>query len=185
MKDGQFQPLTSLSKLGINFETKAGKRAADLSVTSGDSVSVQLKAKGETLQGSSIPKAKAAALMEFKSAGAFVFQARAPVVQWIQDKVSLSEVILDLFKTKNKDGDRAWHQDWCAITEIVKVESLTVLISKSKHGMVEFSAEGSVPTGSAPLASAGARLQLAKQSGEVLMFVSEEPGRGDKYLREE
>jgi hypothetical protein len=76
LKNGQFQQLTSLSNLGIDFHKKAGSQAADLSITSGKSVSVQIKAKGETLQGSSLPKAKAAALVEFKAAGAFVFQAR-------------------------------------------------------------------------------------------------------------
>ncbi|MHC2722462.1 hypothetical protein [Bradyrhizobium diazoefficiens] len=175
LKDGQFQQLTTLANLGIEFEEKTGKPAADLSITSGKSVSVQMKAKGETLQGSSLPKTKAAAVMEFKAAGAFVFQAHAPVVQWIENKTRLSEQILEMFRTRNKDGGRLWHQDWCAITEIVVVQNLTVLISKSNEGRVEFSAEGLIPIGPAPLASTGVGLKLASQSGEVLTFVSDQP----------
>jgi hypothetical protein len=175
LKNGQFQQLTSLSNLGIDFHKKAGSQAADLSITSGKSVSVQIKAKGETLQGSSLPKAKAAALVEFKAAGAFVFQARGPVVQWIEDKVRLSEQILEMFQSRKTDGSRGWHEDWCAITEVVLVQNLTVLISKSDQGMVELSAEGSIPTGPIPLASVGAGLKIAKQSGEVLTFVSDQP----------
>jgi hypothetical protein len=175
LKDGQFQQVTTLSNLGIEFQKKTGNPAADLSITSGKSVSVQMKAKGETLQGSNLPKAKAAAIMEFKAAGAFVFQAHAPVVQWIEDKARLSEQILGMFKSQNEDGSRVWHQDWCAITEVVIVQNLTVLISKSSEGRVEFSAEGLIPLGSAPLASAGLGLKLASQSGEVLTFVSDQP----------
>ncbi len=175
LRNGQFEELTSLSNLGIKFREIAGKQGADLSITSGESVSVQIKARGQTLQGSNVPRAKAAALVQFKAAGAFVFQARAPVVRWIEDKIRLSEQILEMFRSRKEDGSREWHEDWCVITEVVVVQNLTILVSKSKQGMIELSAEGLIPAGPAPLASAGAGLTVASQSGELLTYVSDQP----------
>src|SRR5437016_1575921 len=62
---GQFQRLTTLNKLGIKFEERNGPPMKDLSHTSGRSVSVQFKGEGQSVPGTSIPQAKAGALVEF------------------------------------------------------------------------------------------------------------------------
>jgi hypothetical protein len=171
LENGQFQQLTTLSNLGIAFKEVRGPRGADLSLSSGQSVSVQIKAEGETLAGSSLPKAKAAAVVEFKSAGAFVFQALGPTVLWIDDKVGLSEQILNKFRSKNNAGKREWEEDWCVITEVVSTDSATILISTSNEGRLELSAEGMIPAGPVPLASVGGGLTVTKKVGEVLTYV--------------
>jgi hypothetical protein len=104
LRDGQFQQLSTLSNLGIEAKSRVGNEADNLSVTSGKSVTIQFKAKGETVKGSSVPKAKAAAVVEFNSAGAFLFQAHAPVVESIEDKTLLSERILEMFRSRKGDA---------------------------------------------------------------------------------
>jgi hypothetical protein len=93
---GQFERLTSLADLKIAFAERVGPAGNDLSHTSGSSVTVQMKAKGETLPGASIPNAQAGASIEFSASGAFVFQAVAPVVREIEDQVSLAASILEM-----------------------------------------------------------------------------------------
>src|SRR4030095_12276762 len=135
MEDAQFQRVSSLSLLGIDFSQRVGPPGKDLSHTSGSSVSIQLKAKGETLPGSSLPQAKAGALVEFSASGAFVFQAAVPTVQEIEDRVPLADAILSLFR-KVVDGKRAWNEDWCVVTELMTADKVTVLVSSSGSSKV-------------------------------------------------
>jgi hypothetical protein len=172
MVDGQFQLLSTLKRLGFDdFEERKGSKGSDLSHSSGSSVSIQLKAKGETLPGSSIPQAKAGALVEFSASGAFVFQMVGPVVHEIEDQVRLADRILELYRKVN-DGERAWKDDWCVITELQTADKVTILVSSSGSSKVELSADG-IPAGQAPLASVGGALSVVSQKGEVTSVLAE------------
>jgi hypothetical protein len=171
MADGQFQRVTSLELLGISFAERQGPTGSDLSHTSGSSVSIKLKAQGETLPGTSIPNAKAGALVEFSSEGAFVFQAAAPAVREVEDQVRLADEILRLFR-KFENGKRVWNEDWCVVTELMTTSKVTVLVSSSGSAKVELSADG-IPAGQAPLATLGGTLSVVTQHGEVTSVLAE------------
>lgn len=170
--DNQFQYLTTLQQLGIEFDAVTGEKGDHLSHTSGRSVSVQIKSAGETLQGTSLPTASAGALVELSSTGAFVFQALGPTVYRIADQYKLTEQILAKFRLQVR-GKRQWEEDWCIITEVIKAEKLTVLISESGSAKVELSASGPIPAGPVPLASAGVALSVTRKVGEVTDAVAE------------
>jgi hypothetical protein len=169
--NGQFQRVTSLDLLGISFTERQGPAGSDLSHTSGSSVSIKLKAEGETLPGTSIPNAKAGALVEFSSEGAFVFQAAVPAVREVEDQVRLADDILRLFR-KFENGKRVWNEDWCVVTELMTASKVTVLVSSSVSSKVELSADG-VPAGQAPLATLGGKLSVVTQSGDVTSVLAE------------
>ena len=171
MSDGQFQRVTTLDLLGITFTDRQGPPGSDLSHTSGSSVSIKLKAQGETLPGTSIPNAKAGALVEFSSEGAFVFQAAAPAVREIEDQVRLADDILRLYR-KLENGKRAWPEDWCVVTELMTASKVTVLVSSSGSSKIELSADG-IPAGQAPLATLGGALSVVTQRGEVTSVLAE------------
>jgi len=171
LKDGAFQRITTLHELGINFKKRVGEAGQDLSHTSGNSVSVEFKGQGQTLQGANIPQAKAGAVVQFSAAGAFVFQVASPRVVEIENQVALAEKILGKFRTK-KNGKRAWQADWFVITEVVTAEKVTVLLSNSKASKIELSAEGTIPVGPAPLAAVGGGLSVVTQKGDVTSVVA-------------
>jgi len=171
MTEGKFERVSTLELLGISFTDRQGPTGSDLSHTSGSSVSIQLKAKGETLPGTSIPNAKAGALVEFSSEGAFVFLAAAPAVREIEDQVRLADDILRLFR-KVDSGKRAWSEDWCVVTELMTASKVTVLVSSSGSSKIELSADG-VPAGQAPLATLGGTLSVVTQRGEVTSVLAE------------
>ena len=171
MADGQFQRVTTLELLGISFAERQGPTGSDLSHTSGSSVSIKLKAQGETLPGTSIPNAKAGALVEFSSEGAFVFQAAAPAVREVEDQVRLADDILRLFR-KLENGKRVWNEDWCVVTELMTTSKVTVLVSSSGSSKIELSADG-IPAGQAPLATLGGTLSVVTQHGEVTSVLAE------------
>lgn len=171
MADGQFQRVTTLELLGISFAERQGPTGSDLSHTSGSSVSIKLKAQGETLPGTSIPNAKAGALVEFSSEGAFVFQAATPAVREVEDQVRLADDILRLFR-KFENGKRVWNEDWCVVTELMTTSKVTVLVSSSGSSKIELSADG-IPAGQAPLATLGGTLSVVTQHGEVTSVLAE------------
>ncbi len=171
MADGQFERVSTLDLLGISFSERQGPPGSDLSHTSGSSVFIQLKAKGETLPGSAIPNAKAGALVEFSSEGAFVFQAAAPAVREIEDQVRLADDILRLYRRVD-NGKRAWNEDWCVVTELLTASKVTVLVSSSGASKIELSADG-IPAGQAPLATLGGTLSVVTQRGEVTSVLAE------------
>jgi hypothetical protein len=170
--DGEFQFLTTLTALGIPFTIRSGAVGNDMSHTSHESVTVQFKAAGETLPGASLPEAKAGFRIEFRSAGAFVFQAAAPTVHMIADQYALSKEILARFRT-TAGGQREWNPDWFVVNEVVTAEKVTVLISDSTSATIDLSLEGAVPVGPVPLASAGLGLKLERQSGQVTTFLAQ------------
>jgi hypothetical protein len=171
MANGQFERVSTLELLGLSFTDRQGPPGSDLSHTSGSSVSIQLKAKGETLPGSAIPNAKAGALVEFSSEGAFVFQAAAPAVREIEDQVRLADDILRLFR-KVDNGKRVWNEDWCVVTELLTASKVTVLVSSSGSSKIELSADG-IPAGQAPLATLGGTLSVVTQRGDVTSVLAE------------
>ena len=172
MVDGQFQLLSTLKRLEFDdFEERVGPKGTDLSHSSGSNVSIQLKAQGETMPGSSIPQAKAGALVEFSTAGAFVFQMAGPVVHEIEDQARLADHILKLYREVT-DGKRAWQEDWCVITEVQTADKVTILVSSSGASKVELSADG-IPAGQAPLATLGGSLSVVTQRGEVTTVLAE------------
>ncbi len=169
---GEFQPQTSLELLGIKFAERVGPPGADISYTSGASVSVKLKAEGQSLPGTTIPQAKAGAVVEFSSSGAFVFQATAPVVREIDNQAGVGKEILTLYRKPGRQ--RGWEVDWCVVTELLTADRLTVLVSDSKDSKVELAANGKVPVGGpAPLASVNGSLSVIAQKGEVTSVLAE------------
>lgn len=173
LKDGKFQQVTTLANLGIAFKVIKGPVGADLSLTSGEDVSVQIKAQGQTIQGSKLPKAKAAAVVEFKSAGAYLFQAHNPTVSLIDNQVKLSEQILGKFRSRTTSGKRGWEYNWCVITDVITVARVTVLISTSKNSLIELSADGDIPVnGAVPLAAASAKFSVTRNVGKVLSYIT-------------
>src|SRR5262245_44801006 len=171
MADGQFQRISTLEPLGISFTERQGPPGSDLSHASGSSVSIKLKAQGEMLPGTSIPNAKAGALVQFSSEGAFVFQAAAPAVREVEDQVRLADDIMRLYR-QFENGKRAWNEDWCVVTELMTASKVTVLVSSSGSSKIELSADG-IPAGQAPLATLGGALSVVTQTGEVTSVLAE------------
>lgn len=170
--DGEFQRETSLKQLGIKFTERVGPPGRDISHTSGSSVSLKIKAEGQSLPGIDIPQANAGASVEFNSSGAFVFQAAKPVVREIENQSELGREILALFR-KSKPG-HGWKADWCVVTELLTADRVTVLVSNSKGSKVDLAAEGKIPVGgSAPLAAVKGSLSVVGQKGDVTSVLAE------------
>jgi hypothetical protein len=154
--DDEFVPLGSLSRFNIPFDVQKSDAAVDLKHYSKNSVSVAFKAKGAaSMPGSTLASADAGVVVEFSDEDAVAFEAAGCRETRIVDQIKLGATILDLY---HKDK---WPSDWVVITELVEVDSLTVLISSSNKGKVEIKVNGDFSPGGATLANLGADIEIS------------------------
>jgi len=76
LKDHIFEPVTTLARLGIPFETRAAEGLADYEYVSSGNVSINVKSAGQApALGSALTAAEAGITVEFGAENAVVFQA--------------------------------------------------------------------------------------------------------------
>ncbi len=166
VKAREFQRETSLTNLRVNFKPIRGAPGQDISHTSGSGVKIAFKAAGQPLPGAGIPLGKAGAAVTFDSSGAFLFQATSPVQESIDDLHALGNDLIRLWR------DRVWKEDWCVVTTLVRVKTLTVLIANNRNAGVELTAEGPLSSGDLALARADAALSVSRPSADVTQVLA-------------
>jgi len=159
----KFERVTTLAKLGVSFETRAGVPGEDFAHTSGESVELRVKVSGEALPGSTLELGKAGASVSFTDSGAFVFQASAPAQDEIEDLHALERALL-----RHED----WQPEWCVVTRLVRAGRLTVLVSESSNASVDIEAAADLKTSAVSLADAEVGLEVKHQKGQVTSVLS-------------
>jgi hypothetical protein len=162
----QFDHTTSLGNLGVPFGLRIGLAGTDLTHTSGSSVSMEIKLAGEPLPGTSLPIEKAGAAVSFADAGAFLFHAVAPTQSEIDDRNKISRILARMLKSGR------WKREWCLVSEVVAVDHLTVLVSRTRGSKITLQAEAGLGPMVAPLATGSGGLSVTSQSGEVTSILA-------------
>lgn len=158
-----FQRLTSLTDLGIAFDELPAANSSELDVVSGDGVSISFKIAGETNAAvPTVPKAAAGIGVEFGREGAFVIKATEAFESQIRDIASLQQDVIEAFKSG------VWKPNWAVVVKVVKATHALILVSRSAHASLEFSATGDVPVGAMKLGDAKVNLQVMHQSGDIV-----------------
>lgn len=154
----QYDQVSDLASKGIKFTTASGSNA-DIAYASTGVQSVNLGASGATSPGT--PAAvSGSAKISFKNAGAIVFEATGCSSERIQDLEGLGIEILARYNR----GE--WDPDLVIITEVVRVEGATILISSEKNASIDLSAKGDAAPilgNLASLAKVEGMLQVADQ----------------------
>jgi hypothetical protein len=161
-----FQRHTDLGRLGIGFDTRSGTAGSDLYHTSGTGTVMRVKLAGEALAGSALPIETAGAAISFSSAGAFIFQATAPLQTEIDNLHSIGREIAVLLQKGS------WQPSWCVVVATVRVSGLTVLVSQSSTSALELSTSGGFGPAATPLVTQEGRLELRRQAGELTTILS-------------
>src|SRR5271169_792918 len=166
LEDGSFKRLTSLDLLGIPVKVRPGASAVDFSFTSQSGVEIQTTLSGELA--STTPLAAAAGLsIQFSREGGFVFQAADCYIDEVEDKVSMGNAIVGLFRV-----DR-WDSKWAVVDSLVRAGSATIVISNSSTAALELTANAPIEASS--LARMHAGLSVKSQSGDIVRFIAQ-PG---------
>ncbi|TFF37219.1 hypothetical protein [Mucilaginibacter psychrotolerans] len=149
LNDNVFTRVASLEDFHIQFDIREDDTADDLDYSSKGSVSVTTKFSGKASpQGSVLGDADAGFIVEFGHENAVLFKAKQTRTNLIKDTIKLGESVLQLYR------DGKWNKNWVIITELVKAESATILISNSVNGKIELKASANIDAAKLDIADA-------------------------------
>lgn len=169
MKGNVFTKISNLSDFDLDFEIEVDTTKADIEHSSKGSVSISTKASGTVApQGSSLTQADAGITVEFSKENSILFKANGTVSPSIKDQVLLGNQIINLYV------GGTWDKNWVVITEIVKAESATVLISSSSSSKIELKAQGDIGSAQIDIADANLGFELKFSKDLSTKVIAEE-----------
>jgi hypothetical protein len=163
MRDGVLDPMTSLVHLEIPYETRFDPAPdGSLDFRSAGAVGVTVKAAGSANQAfSALAGADAGMLISFSRRGGVYLQMRGITIERVEDKHALSVDLLDaVFAAEDR---LRWKRDWVVVTDVVRAEVATVIVSQDASGQLELKAQGQIGTGG--LVDAGAAFSVVREQG--------------------
>ena len=161
----QFYYIGNISQLGIKFKIKEDKSATHKTYSSRNTKIVYGDAGRSNKPG--IPlRRKANVQINFGSENGIYFNASKCINNMIQNKVALGEIIIKKFE-KNE-----WNENWVIITDIVKADATTLIISNSKDSAITLEARSKVPH--INLADARIKLNVKTEKDVAYRVVSQD-----------
>lgn len=141
LNDNSFSRLGSVKdkSFGINFNEILDESEDDLEYSSKGQVTITNKISGNISNGaSSLLNTDVGIIVDFGRENSVYFKSIKSRVNLISDSISLGEDILKLYHAGK------WNKNWVVITELVKVESSTILISNSQNARIELKANANI-----------------------------------------
>jgi hypothetical protein len=165
----QFEHLTNLGKLGIDFETSLLSPELDnFEFLSEGSISVNTKLSGDLpVAGSCFSVADGGLSIKFLRERATVFRLTNCASQGIVDVYSLGKQILQLYDKKQ------WTKDMVVVTEVVKASSATILISNSANAELDLLAKGQVGPKGFSLADIDSNFEVVRNHGLATEIIAQ------------
>jgi hypothetical protein len=168
LRKHQYERVRTLADLDIGFERRNASSMGSLDHASSSGVSLTIKAAGELpLANSILAQADAGIAVSFDAEGAILFQAAACMVTSIEDQHALGEQLLQMYDR----GD--WPEEYVVVTEIVRAERATILISNSRAATIEFKTQANVHLSEYSLVDADVKLQVARSRNIGTQVVAE------------
>ncbi|MEV6286244.1 hypothetical protein [Kribbella sp. NPDC051770] len=164
-----FVPKSPIGTFGVRFGTTSepGPQQS-LQFQSSSEIKVDVKVAGEVSKlVPALPEAQAGAAVSFGASSGVVFHARGITISRVSDVIGLEAAIWDLW-------DRGiWNPDWVVITELVKADRTTVLISEGRYGKVELGVSAAVPAGPVDLGDLTGDLSVVSSYGMHTQLIGE------------
>ena len=167
--NNEFTRTSHLHDRGIEYETYDTPGKSDLDYSSEGGVTISPKFSGKVpAAGSVLSQVDAGFTVNFSKKNAIVFRAKGTVCTSIKDQVKLGRDI----KKKYEEGK--WDKRWVVITELVKADSATILISSSVDGKVELKANANVGAKKLDIADVSLELGIAFEKNIETKIVAEQ-----------
>ena len=166
--DREFTRISHLHDQGIEYETYDTPNKGDLDYSSQGAVTVSPKLSGKIpAAGSVLSQVDAGFTVDFSRKNAIMFRAKGTVCTSIKDQVKLGRDI----KKKYEEGK--WDKKWVVITELVRADSATILISSAVNSKVELKANANIGTRKLDIADANLDLGIAFEKNIETKVVAE------------
>ena len=169
IRANMFEMKQNLSDLGFKFKVRTGE-PTDWEHKSGKSVSVSIKAAGESFEIPPIPLSQASVRIAFGGAGAFVFQAAQCVETQIENTEALGKQILQWIKSND------WKEEWVVVDAVMTTDRALIMVCDSDKAEVELSTKGNLGAGGVSLASASAGLSVTRETGSITKVIGKTRG---------
>ncbi|MGW9584477.1 hypothetical protein ACWIGB_15725 [Streptomyces albidoflavus] len=135
----RFERLSGLADFGVHFETRPSNTMGTIAYASSGGVEVKVGGTASAASGPWDVPAGAAMSIRFSHEGAVWFQAEACVAEAIENLLDLETQILSLYDA----GE--WKDDLVVVTEVIRAEQGTVLISDAGQGGIELRSQTEAP----------------------------------------
>jgi hypothetical protein len=154
LKNNEFTKVSNLKNEGIEFEIEDDVTKSDLEHATNGAVSITTKLSGTVpAAGSVLANADAGFTVEFSQENAILFKANGTLTPRINDQIKLGKEVIKRYEQGK------WDKDWVIITELVKADSATIIISSSEKGKVELKAKADISTAKLDIADASLNLE--------------------------
>ena len=159
LQDGVFMPYTTLQDLGIPVQVNTKESEDTLDYSSSGGVSVNFKVAGDAVPAgaTSLTQADAGIVIKFSRENALVFNIKGFTTIQLTNLAEVEEKILQL-KEQGK-----WKKDYILICEVVKADSASIVISKSKNATLEISATADIAINDLKLSNSEANLAVVNK----------------------
>jgi hypothetical protein len=139
LNSSEFQRMTTLHELGIQFKVRDGANTSDLEYYSKGAVTVRFRTAGEAQEPESdFGHLGAGVSIEFKRENAFFFRAAKCRISSIEDQETIGIEIMDRYKNDK------WDKNYYVVTEIVESGGATILIANQKNARVDLIMKGNL-----------------------------------------
>ncbi|CAB3761420.1 hypothetical protein LMG29542_04076 [Paraburkholderia humisilvae] len=160
------RPVGHVSEHRLTFTPRRSTPEGVIEYSSASGVTISTKIAGQTLPGSMLTEAEAGVVVKFARANAIVFEAAGCDVTRIADLTQLGNQIKKLYLA----GE--WQRDWIVVTELVKADSATIIVSAGASAQADLKANGSVQIGATRLTDLGLKLEAKYTSGLAFKTVA-------------
>jgi hypothetical protein len=132
----QFTKITSLEEQHIPYSAEKDHHKINLSYSSEGGVSITTKSKGVHPNPNSLLKLDDLGLtVDFSNENALIFKANGAITETIKDCLTIGEEIIRRY------NENKWRKNWVVITELIRTDQTSIIISKSAKGKIELKAK--------------------------------------------
>jgi hypothetical protein len=160
-----FERRSSLTEMGVDFETRSEAVAKGFHYVSAGAVSAAVEAGGLAPV---VPEGsvEASVIAKFHREGAVLLRVENATEYRIFDLGAVEGAVRRLV------AKSSWDRDWILITHVIESSESLVLVSQQKEAEAEFRVGGAVGIGGIDLADANVSLTLGRRSGMAFEMVS-------------
>jgi hypothetical protein len=164
LRRDRFEHITTLRRLGVNFQSSTANKMLDLEYTSEGCVETEFSAGAS--RGNNSPKGEASVRLRFLRENAVLFVASSCAPVQLDNIREIGKQILDLYQ------EGTWEHNWAVVTQILDAEASTILISEQVSAELTLAAEQSLNGTLKSLADTKAGLHVRSGRGVGLRIVA-------------
>jgi hypothetical protein len=136
--------------------------------TSHESVTIKTKLNGAIPSlGSAFTTSDAGFSFDFKGDNSIIFQTSNHQLCELVNLAEIEQAVLEKYNRGN------WDKDWVIVTELVKADAATIIISNSNNGTLELKVNANIGTDNLTLTDAALALSVLHEKGSTLKYIAQ------------